>query len=128
MRTTRTILAICLLSMLLGGVSYASDIALSSFHEEMLINAHIEGGQKWTEAIGLVGGEAVAVWTDAYEDESGSDIKGQLFDAEGNMLGSEFYVGDALYTSGAEVCSLDNGGFVVVWEQRGSGSRRFGEQ
>lgn len=68
----------------------------------------------------LAGGGFVAVWTAAGKAGSAAgdtDIRGQRFDAAGNLVGSDFLVNGT--TAGAQsrptVAALPDGGFIVAW-------------
>jgi len=68
-------------------------------------------------------GNFVVVWDD-YRSGSDYDIYGQLFDASGNKVGSNFLINDddaSLYQYNPS-CAMDSAGnFVVVWEDNRNG-------
>ena len=72
-------------------------------------------------------GRIVAVWQSKYQDGSGSGVYGQLFDASGTKSGTEFLVnsrtdGDQ---DGPRVAALENGNFVVVWQDYDSQQKAY---
>jgi len=62
-------------------------------------------------------GKFVVVWED-YRSGSDYDTYGQLFDASGSKVGSNFLVNDSItYNQQDPSCAMDSAGnFVVVWE------------
>ena len=69
-------------------------------------------------AAGGGNGGFVSVWESNGQDGSGRGIYGQRYDSDGNATGSEFRVNTTTSSSQdtADVESLSDGGFVVVWE------------
>ena len=88
---------------------------------EFLVNTNTNAGQGDPSVSALPGGGFVVSWTDnsgATPDLLGSSVRAQAFDALGVPVGSEIPVntvrnGDQF---GASVTVLDNGDFVVGWE------------
>lgn len=78
----------------------------------------------------MADGGFVVSWQ-TYGQESGSDwdIAGQLFDAQGNAIGSEFLVNTSVTGSQtqAHIAALNDGGFIITWDSSESGvhSQRF---
>ena len=71
-----------------------------------------------------VSGNFVVVWRD-YRSSSDYDIYGQLFDASGSKVGSNFLVNDDGISSSQydPSCAMDSAGnFVVVWEDNRNGN------
>jgi hypothetical protein len=69
-------------------------------------------------------GNFVVVWDD-YRSGSDRDIYGQLFDASGSKVGSNFLINDdGIYSSQYDPsCAMDSAGnFVVVWEDYRNGN------
>ena len=90
-------------------------------YEEFLVNTTTAGNQSDASVTALVGGGFVVVWQDASQtgdDTSGSAVRGQIFNAHGQAVGSEFLVNTttAGNQSDPSVTSLAGGEFVVTWE------------
>ena len=69
---------------------------------------------------GLDGGGFVVTWQDFSQmvgDPSGRDIRGEMFDASGTAVGSEFLVNTTTTNNQLDpsVTGLAGGGFVVTW-------------
>ena len=84
---------------------------------EKLVNTTTANGQQLSKVTTLAGGGFVVVW----QDGSGAHaaIRGQLFDAAGNRIGSEIAIdvqagNDEVLPS---VAPLADGGFTVTWTQ-----------
>jgi Ca2+-binding RTX toxin-like protein len=75
----------------------------------------------------LSNGNFVVVWSDESQlsspDTSVSAIKAQVFDSSGSRIGFEFVVNTRApgAQTDPQVAALANGGFVVSWDDRGSG-------
>src|SRR5688500_7482326 len=87
---------------------------------EILVNTQTSGSQAIPNIALLTDGGFVIVWTDASAlgaDTSGSGIKAQRFDADGNKVGDEFLVNTttAASQSLAAVATLESGRYVVTW-------------
>ncbi|MCP5075867.1 MAG: calcium-binding protein, partial [Rhodobacteraceae bacterium] len=72
---------------------------------------------------GLADGRFLVCWRDASAtggDTSGYAIRGQIFNADGSLSGSEFLVNTATDNDQDQstVTALDNGGFVVTWTSK----------
>ncbi|HEY0149691.1 MAG TPA: calcium-binding protein [Allosphingosinicella sp.] len=87
---------------------------------EFMVSTELANAQSTPSIAALAGGGFVVTWTDSSQrggDTSYSGIKGQIFDAAGNRVGTEFLVNT--YTSGYQdssfVTALPDGGFVAVW-------------
>ena len=88
-------------------------------------NSHTFGFQGGTSVARHSNGEFVVVWqsaTSTGNDNSFNSIQARRFDTDGTPKGAEFQVNS--YTSSAQnlpdVGIDDQGGFVVVWQSRGS--------
>ena len=87
---------------------------------ELLVNTATTGAQTAPAVSALTTGGFVVTWTDASGqggDSSGTGIKAQLFDADGNKLGAEFLVNTITATSqdSVAVTTLESGAFVITW-------------
>ncbi|MEJ0078343.1 MAG: Ig-like domain-containing protein [Alphaproteobacteria bacterium] len=87
---------------------------------EFLVNTNTPGDQNQEQISALTNGNFVVTWRDesgTLGDSSGFSVKGQVFDALGHKVGSEFLVNTN--TSGDQskpsVAGLSGGGFVVAW-------------
>ena len=97
-----------------------SNGAYSSVGSEFLVNTTTTGLQSDVAISSLTSGGFVMTWTDnsaTGADTSGSGIKAQIYDANGNAVGSEFLVNTQTLNAqqSSSVTSLANGGFVVTW-------------
>ncbi len=101
-------------------------------------NTYTTGDQYNSKVTALNNGDFVITWTDGLStvnglDGSGVGVFGQVFNATGSKVGSEFQVNT--YTTGNQlgitIAALSNGSFVVVWEDDsgldGSGFGVFGQ-
>lgn len=90
--------------------------------KEILVNTTLSGDQEGPAIAVNSEGVTMVVW------ESATDVRGQLFDANGNKTGSEF--GVPTYTQNtqgmSEVVALENGNFLVTWGGAQNGT--FGGQ
>ena len=84
---------------------------------DFLINSFTEAGQNISNISTLKDGGFIVVW-DTYERNWG--LVGQRFDSSGTKVDSEFRVNtnSSRSQTSANVTSLDNGGFVIVWQGR----------
>jgi Ca2+-binding RTX toxin-like protein len=97
---------------------------------QFTVNELTAGTQAEVSVAALPTGGFVPVWTSNAADPanpitSNGDIKGQLFDASGAMVGHEFIIGDAHVNRQYEprVTMIEAGGFVVTWaDNSGTGS------
>ncbi len=89
----------------------------AAFYSEFTVNTTISGAQAKSSVSSLPDGNVVVVWESATGDGSGSCVKGQILDARGQPVGSEFTVNTT--TSGDQaaprVVTLADGSFEVVW-------------
>ena len=100
---------------------------------EFQINSETSEDQEQVSVTGLEGGGFVAVWESKNQDGDNEGVYAQRFDSSGNAVGSEFAVNTQTSKEQREpsVTSLEDGGFVVVWEsndQDGSNYGVFGQR
>ena len=97
---------------------------------EFIVNTITFANQIAPNVTRLASGGFLVVWqtNDSTQDGNGGAIKGQIFDAAGLKVGSEFLVNSAVVggQQGVTSTSLANGNFVVTWDtsdplQDGSG-------
>lgn len=81
------------------------------------------GNQNDIQIVDIGLGRYVAVWTELnggpIGTDPGHDLVGQIFDAEGNTIGSEFQVNQDYFSgdeTNASLAARPDGGFVVVYE------------
>lgn len=88
---------------------------------EFRINTYTSGYQTNPSITALVGGGFVVVWSSSngIKDENGEvpDIYGQLFENNGNQIGSEFRLNSTTISHqwSCSVAALNGGGFVACW-------------
>lgn len=100
---------------------------------EFQVNTYTTYGQLYPAVAVANSGEFVVVWEN--RDPTGADdnVYGQLYEADGTPLGSEFLVNSytSTYAAFPAVASLGSSGFVVVWtsnQQDGSDTGVFGQR
>ena len=90
--------------------------------EETRANATTVGGQLSPAIAALKDGGFVIAWTSAGQDGDGNGVYAQRFNRLGEPVGLEFRVADT--TAGGQlnpdVAALEDGGFVIVWEDTGA--------
>ncbi|MBC7952953.1 MAG: FecR domain-containing protein [Rhodospirillaceae bacterium] len=85
--------------------------------DEFLVNTITYGNQYTPVTTGLTGGGFVVTWRDDSADLNNSRaIHGQVFDASGNKVDTEFVVNSQGDHGDPSVAALADGGFVVVWD------------
>ena len=87
---------------------------------EILVNTTTDNGQTNPQITALDGGGFVVTWTDISGqngDPSGASVRAQVFDAEGDKIGSEILVNTTTNNdqTDPQITALDGGGFVVTW-------------
>ena len=87
-------------------------------NSQFLVNTYTTGNQQYPSVSSLSNGNFVVTWDDGSGlDGSGDGIFGQIFNATGAKVSSQFLVNT--YTTGNQqypsVSSLSNGNFVVSW-------------
>src|SRR5947207_1989430 len=86
------------------------------------------GGQFSPVTIGLADDRTLTVWVDNtsnVDNDAGTDIIGQILDAQGNNVGGAFQLNLANFLDNETdpaIAALPDGGFVVVYEDNGSGA------
>ena len=92
----------------------ASDTPVGS---EFLVNTVTTSDQDTPSVTGLNNGNFVVTWESAGQDGDGETIMGQIFDATGARVGTEFQINQT--TAGDQITpritALADGGFVVTW-------------
>ena len=93
---------------------------------ELLIHEETAGGQRLPTITGLASGGFVVTWNDSgytLGDDSNESVLAQAFDASGAKLGDAFLVNSV--TAGLQfrpkISGLNDGGFVVAWDNNGFG-------
>ena len=83
---------------------------------EIEVNTTTFNHQRYVEASALPNGGFVATWYDSSEYDG--EIKGQVFDASGNKVGTEFRANTEIASTQQtpSVAAFDDGSFLVVWE------------
>jgi Ca2+-binding RTX toxin-like protein len=103
---------------------------------EFLVNTTTSNGQYQPTIAALADGGFVIAWTDVSgtgEDASGSDVRAQVFNANGTKAGLEFLVNTTTNNdqSDCRITALFDGRFVVTWtnynETGEFGENEFGE-
>jgi VCBS repeat-containing protein len=99
------------------GTPRGADFQVNTTVASSQSNASVTGG------IGSDGAGFVVIWEDNTNDGSSNGIFGQMYDASGAAVGTEFRVNDTTQSSQAnpDVSALANGGFVVTWDGNGPG-------
>ncbi|MBN9672984.1 Ig-like domain-containing protein [Roseibium aggregatum] len=87
---------------------------------EFLVNTDTDNQQQNGKVTALANGGFVVTWESYYDSEGSAewDIKGQIYDAAGTAVGSEFPVNaetDDIQMF-SDVAALPDGGFVAVWQ------------
>lgn len=98
---------------------------------EVRVNGTTAGTQNQVSIMALSNGGYVVTWVS--DDDSGTGIYAQLYDASGNPVGGEFRVNGQTTNNQSEatVAALADGGFVVTWtsqDQDGSGDGVFAQR
>ena len=100
---------------------------------EFRVNSTTTNWQSHGVVTGLVGGGFVVTWESNDQDGSNKGVYGQMYDENGNEVGSEFKVNTTVASEqdDATVGALADGGFMVVWEsygQDGSGDGIYAQR
>ena len=100
-----------------GVVAQRFDATGKTVGGEMLVNSYTNNEQREPSVAALANGGFVVSWMSVSQDGSGWGVYGQVYDALGVKLGSEFLVntktsGEQFFTN---VTGLAGGGFVVTW-------------
>jgi hypothetical protein len=95
------------------------DVTGSKVGSDFLVNTKTLFGQRDPEIASLTNGGFVITWEDASSPGSNNmtDIKAQIFAANGAAVGNEFLVNNNTFGNQAisRVTGLANGGFVIMW-------------
>lgn len=85
---------------------------------EFLVNTITGGSQTEPHVLGLETGGFIISWKG--DDSNGTGVKAQLFDAGGDVIGTEFTVNTEQHASQEDVAmtALSGGGFVATWSSR----------
>ena len=84
---------------------------------EFSVNSNPNGIPVLADVAALSNGNFVAIWVDVYEKHHG--IFGQIYDPQGNLVGSEFQVHTTpieFYDSSSFSVDTKEGEFIVVWD------------
>lgn len=87
------------------------------YGKEFLINTNIYNNPGNPKIAASKNGNFLVCWMNEDPDRTGYDIIGQLFDSNGNKIGSEFRVNTSSqgYQADHSVAATIDGGFVVCW-------------
>ncbi|MBV9929733.1 MAG: cadherin domain-containing protein [Alphaproteobacteria bacterium] len=105
------------------------DAAGNKVGPEFLVNSNHAGSQFTASVAALSDGSFVVTWvtTDATQDGDGNAIKAQIYAHDGTPVGGEFLV-NAGSPIGSQftpnVAALTFGGFVISWDDWGSGDTK----
>jgi len=88
------------------------DAALQPIGPAFALATSTTGAQIRPVSTALAGGNFVSVW----QDNGSGAIRGQLFDAGGNRVGSEFLISTSISAAFPDVVALGDGGFVVAFD------------
>ena len=99
----------------------AATTSISAVTADFVVNTTTSGYQFAPGVTGLTGGGFVVTWIDGSQtgdDASSWAIRGQVFAADGTMVGSEFLVNTTVTDSQYDptVTATLDGGFLVAWE------------
>ncbi|HYE27890.1 MAG TPA: hypothetical protein VEA61_06635, partial [Allosphingosinicella sp.] len=92
----------------------ATGAALSG---QFRINTTIDGSQQTPSITALASGGFVVTWVDQFNSPGGSEIKGQVFTANGVKVGGEFAVNTTSVgdQTAPAITALPGGGFAIAW-------------
>ena len=110
-----------------GQIYSASGRALS---DEFRVNTYVTDIQNKPSVAGLSDGGFVVSWNSQDQDGEDLGIFGQRYDQSGNIKGAEFQINT--YTeqnqTTSSVTNLDDGGFVVTWDNNGQDRGIYGQR
>lgn len=94
----------------------------SRIGSEFTANTTTQGAQSPSRVTALSNGGFVVTWTDGVGTDT--DVRGQVFAADGSRIGAEFLANTTTrgQQAAARVVPLANGGFVVAWIDSGDPS------
>lgn len=104
------------------------DISSLADTEGVLANTHTSNNQDEPVITPLSNGGFVVVWTSNYQDYSSTDgVYGQVFDTNGEKVGSEFRVNTLTngHQNSPDVAALDDGGFVITYDYNEIYAQRY---
>ncbi|MCP4339447.1 MAG: hypothetical protein GY799_11300, partial [Desulfobulbaceae bacterium] len=92
------------------------------------VNTETTDSQAYPDVAKLNSGNFVITWTSTAQDLNGDGVYAQIYDYEGNAVGSEFRVNTetANDQQASNVTALKNGGFVITWQSRDQDGSDFG--
>jgi hypothetical protein len=117
-------LAVAVLASAVSGQA----LAQSPDGSEFRVNTFTAGDQAYPAVCSDAQGRSVVVWESADQDGTGNGVRGQRYDRDGGLLGSELIV-NTYTTDDQQLPSVTCGGggdFVVVWESRGQDGDDYG--
>jgi hypothetical protein len=106
------------------------DAAANNVGAEFFVDSTTTGAQSLSSAAALRSGAFIVVWQDTSNSAAtGTDVRGQLFDAAGNKVGGEFTVTTTV--AGEQLLPVvrptESGGFIVSWsDNSGTGGDSSG--
>lgn len=85
--------------------------------DPFLVNSTVEHFQNEPSVTALSDGGYVVSWTSVGQDGDAAGIYGQMFNAQGAPVGSEFQINTATFGDQfqSDIAGLNGGGFVVAW-------------
>ena len=93
---------------------------------EIQVNSEVIGTQSNPKVMGLNNGGFVISW-ESGQNGIGYQIKAQLFDKNGSIVGHEFQVNTKMgYENYSSITSLSNGGFVISWQSSDKDITEYG--
>ena len=75
------------------------------------------GAQNFASVGALEGGGHVVVWTSGFQSGGSGTVHARRFDANGVAVGTEIAVGSVRYTGHTATVGLEDGGFLIVWQE-----------
>ena len=97
----------------------------AAYYSEFTVNSTTTGAQTVSSVSPLPGGGSVVVWQSASGDGSGSCVMGQMLDAKGQPVGSEFTVNSTTTGNQLTPVVLENGNIEVVWTSPGTNGANY---
>ena len=75
------------------------------------------GAQSFASVGALEGGGHVVVWTNGFTSGGSGTVIARRYDANGVAVGGEIAVGSVRYTGHTATVGLEDGGFMIVWQE-----------
>ena len=97
----------------------------AAYYSEFAVNTTTTGDQTASKVVSLPTGGLFEVWVSASGDGSGTAIKGQMLDAKGQPVGSEFTVNSTTTGNQLTPVVLENGNIEVVWTSPGTNGANY---